>query len=148
MYPHQISVYSRTEDKQGKTKIIKIGIWGVNRPTFFHDLNIEWTQKFDCLGIVYDIDKMEYISDLIIEILKIVALWNSIYLTLFGKVSIVKSLLTSRFTHVLLSLPTPSSKAFLALENIFNNFIWNKKQNKIQKRNNGNAPNTIWYGFD
>ena len=50
-----------------KTKVIKIGTWGDNRTTFCHNLNLECTQKCKCLGISYDIDRMEYIPDLNIE---------------------------------------------------------------------------------
>ena len=54
-------------------------------------------------------------------------------LTLFGKVIIVKSLLISKFTHVLLSLPSPSTYMFKALESIFMNFIWGNKQPKFRR---------------
>ena len=37
-----------------KTKVIKIWNWGVgrdNRTTLCNEMNLEWTQNFDCLGI-------------------------------------------------------------------------------------------------
>ena len=121
-----------------KTKVIKIGKWGDNRTILCRDLNLEWTQKFDCLGISYDIGNMERISDMNIEkkigeIRKTTALWNSRFLTPFGKVIIVKSLLISKFTHVLLSLPSPSTYIYKVLENIFMNFIWGNKQPKFRR---------------
>ena len=117
--------------------MIKIGKWGDNRTIFCCDLKLEWTQKFDCFGISYDIGNMDRISDMNIEmkigeIRKIIALRNSRFLTPFGKVIIVKNLLISKITHVLLSLPSPSPDTLRTLENIFMNFIWCNKQPKFR----------------
>ena len=104
-----------------KTKVIKIG---------------EWTQKIDCLGVSYDVDKFDTISDQnvekkIIDIKKIINLWNARYLTPLGKVTIIKSLLISKITHVLLSHPTPSTYILNKLNIIFKNFIWKGKTPKF-----------------
>ena len=65
-----------------KTKVIKIGAWGDNRTILCPDLNLKWTQKCECLGIAYDINNMDNITDIniekkISEILKVIAIWKS-----------------------------------------------------------------------
>ena len=107
-----------------KTKVIRIGKWGDNRTKLCEDLNLDWTQKCDCLGITYDLDNFDRISDLniekkISEIKTIINLWNLRYLTPFGKIKIIKSLLIFKITHVLLSLPTPSNEIFDKLNMLF-----------------------------
>ena len=120
-----------------KTKVIKIGDWGDNRTKLCTELNLEWTHTFDCLGVSYDIDNFDNISDQNVEkkkidIKKIINLWNARYLTPLGKVTIIKSLLISKITHVLLSLPTPSTYILNKLNIIFKNFIWNGKTPKFR----------------
>ena len=122
-----------------KTKVVKVGGWGDDRTILCKDLNLEWTTKFDCLGISYDVENFDNIADeniskKINEIKKLINLWNSRYLTPFGKITIIKSLLISKITHVLLSLPTPSNDTFNTLDSIFSKFIWNCKNPKFRKK--------------
>ena len=121
---------------QKKLKVIKVGGWGDD--ILCNDLNLEWTSKFDCMGISYDINNFDAIADQniekkIIEIKKLINLWNARYLTPFGKITIIKSSLISKITHVLLSLPSPSAQSFDTLDSIFKSFIWNSKVPKLWK---------------
>ena len=50
-----------------KTKVIKVGRWGDDRTTFCNDLNLQWTSKFELLGISYDLENFDQIADLNIE---------------------------------------------------------------------------------
>ena len=43
------------------------------------------------------------------------------------------SIFISRIVHILTALPNPSEETVLTLQLIFNNFLWNEKQNKIRK---------------
>ena len=121
-----------------KTKVIKVGGCWDDRTTLCTDLNLQWTKEFDCLGITYDVEDFDQIADQKItkklnEINKLINLWNSRYLTPFGKITIIKSLLISKFTHVLLSLPTPSNDILNTLDHTFSKFIWNSKTPKFRK---------------
>ena len=121
-----------------KTKVIKIGGWGDSGTILCEDLKLEWTHTFVSLGITYDIENFDKITDnniimKIEEIQKLIQIWNARYLTPFGKITIVKSLFLSKITHVLLSLPTPSEGMFTLLENLFKNFIWGNKCPKFRK---------------
>ena len=76
---------------------------------------------------------MQYIYNKIKEIKKLIYVWNARILTPYGKITIVKRLLISKITHILLSLPSPNLRTFEELENLFKKFIWNQKTPKFRK---------------
>ena len=68
----------------------------------------EWTSSFEILGIIYNVELMSEITKLNIyrkigEVKKLICTWQSRNLTPYGKVAIIKSLLMSKFTHMLVS---------------------------------------------
>ena len=67
------------------------------------------------------------------EIRSLIRVWVSRNLTPYGKVSIIKSLLMSKITHMLLSLPSPSVICLKELYNTFSNFLWCGKPPKWRK---------------
>ena len=73
------------------------------------------------------------IENKILEIQKLIYLWNARNLTPYGKITIIKSLLISKITHVLLSLPSPNRTTFDKLEDMFKSFLWGKKPPKFRK---------------
>ena len=90
------------------------------------------------LGVKYDIDKMETITDdnialKLSEIKQLISIWSSRALTPYGKVVIIKSLLMSKITHILRSLSTPSENTFAQLDNLFFTFIWGNKPPKFRR---------------
>ena len=62
-----------------KTKVAKIGGWGDNGTTLCDDLLLDWTQEFTALGISYNVNNMEQITELNIEN-KIIEIQKLIYL--------------------------------------------------------------------
>ena len=112
-----------------KTKVAKLGVWRDSGTILCNDLHLDWTQKFTSLGINYDVNNLDEITDSNIEakigeIQRLITLWNARNLTPYGKIIVIKSLLISKITHVLLSLPSPSVELFSRLETTFKNFIW------------------------
>ena len=90
------------------------------------------------LGIHYNFNKLSETTDININaktnhIEKLIITWSTRLLTPHAKVAIVKSLLTSKITHILLSLPSPSSDIFRILETLFLNFIWDNTPAKFNK---------------
>ena len=67
------------------------------------------------------------------EINKLITVWSGRNITPLGKITLIKSLLISKITHILLSLPTPQEKTIKLLEGTFNKFIWNSKPSKFRK---------------
>ena len=64
-----------------KTKAIKFGVTGDSRITLCKDLNLIWTQEFTSLGIYYNINSFDRITDLnleskILEMEKMSSVWN------------------------------------------------------------------------
>ena len=121
-----------------KTKIIEIGGIRDNRINLCTDLKLIWTNKFTYLGITYDVQDMENITEQNIalkekEIHKLINAWTGRNVTPLGKIILIKSLLISKITHILLSLPTPKEQTFQKLDNIFGNFIWQGKPPKLRK---------------
>ena len=68
------------------------------------------------------------------EIKNLIRVWSTRKLTPYGKVTIVKSLLLSKITHILLSLPSPENALFKEIENIFLTFVWCGKPAKFSRR--------------
>ena len=64
---------------------------------------------------------------------KVIAVWKNRRLTPYGKVVIMRSLLFSKFTHILLSLPSPGKDTFKYLNSIVNDFLWEGKPPKFRK---------------
>ena len=100
-----------------KTKVIKIGAARDNRINLCTDLNLIWTDKFTSLGITYNINEMEHITEQNLEIKekeieKLIHVWSGRNITPLGKITIIKSLLISKITHILLSLPSPKIGTF------------------------------------
>ena len=121
-----------------KTKVVKIGVEGDNRMEMCTDLNLLWTKKFTALGVTYDVQNMKDISDQNIEIktneiIKLITIWSGRNITPLGKITVIKSLLISKITHILLSLPTPNINTIKKLESVFKDFIWNQKPPKFRK---------------
>ena len=67
------------------------------------------------------------------DIKKLISIWNTRSLTPYGKVVIIRSLLMSKITHILLSLPTPSDTTFAQLDQLFFTFMWGNKPPKFRR---------------
>ena len=120
------------------TKVVKIGALRDRSIHWQGKYGFEWTSSFGILGIVYNIKDMENITKLNIyrkmgEVKKLIRIWQSRNLTPYGKITIIKSLLMSKFTHMLLSLPSPSTELIKELDQLFADFIWSGKPAKFRK---------------
>ena len=121
-----------------KTKVIKIGASRDRRITWEGKFGLKWTHKFKVLGIHYDTFKLHDITTINInlkmaEIKNLIRVRSTRKLTPYGKVTIVKSLLLSKITHILLSLPSPENALFKEIENIFLTFVWCGKPAKFSR---------------
>ena len=59
--------------------------------------------------------------------------WQGRSLTPLGKITVIKSLMLSRITHLLLSLPNPCNRFIKDLTLLFYKFIWNGKRDKVKR---------------
>ena len=121
-----------------KTKVIKIGVSRDRRIPWEGQFGLKWTHSFEVLGIQYDVFNLRDITEInlelkIVKIKKLIRTWSTRKLSPYGKVVIVKSLLLSKITHILLSLPTPNEMTIKKIEKIFYSFIWSDKPAKFSK---------------
>ena len=90
--------------------------------------NFKWTKKLKVLGVVFaNTDEEGYEENFeskLKHIKSIIASWKKRYITLRGKIVLVKSLLLPILTHILISLPTPSETFLKRLKTTVFNFIW------------------------
>ena len=96
------------------------------------------SSSFEILGIFYNIEDMNNITSINIyrkmgEVKKLIRIWQARNLTPYGKITIIKSLLISKFTHMLLSLPSPSTEIIKELEQLFADFLWSGKPPKFRR---------------
>ena len=66
------------------------------------------------------------------EIRSLINIWTLRNLTLFGKLTIIKCLLISKITHILLSLPNPKTQTLHEIDCIFKNYLWKNKRPKYR----------------
>ena len=121
-----------------KTKVVKLGSKRGSNIPWQGKFGLNWSDKFEILGIHYDMNKFNEITKLNIqrkigEIQQLIRIWSSRNLTPYGKVTIIKSLLISKITHMLLSLPSPNILCFKDLNNMFSRFLWCGKTQKWRK---------------
>ena len=133
---HRISGLKINVDK---TKVVKFGGDRDSSDNLCPDLNLIWTNNFTSLGINYDVTDLENITQLNIEpklldMERLIRIWQLRNLTLIGKIIIIKSLLVSKFIHILLSLPSPNECLFVKIESIFEKFLWNGGPPKFRKQ--------------
>ena len=60
--------------------------------------------------------------------------WSKRKLTVFGHITIIKSLALSKFVSLFVFLPTPPAELFKELEVIFFDFLWNAGPDRIDRK--------------
>ena len=121
-----------------KTKLVKLGVTRDSSIQWQGKFGFNWTDDFEILEIQYNIKKLHEITDINIqrkmgEIQKLIRIWSTRNLTPYGKVIIIKSLLISKITHMLLSLPSSSVWCIKELNETFAKFLWCGKPPKWRK---------------
>ena len=54
-------------------------------------------------------------------------MWRRRFLTPLGKITVIKSLLLPKITHLLIALPNPDTETLNIISGIFYDFLWNAK---------------------
>ena len=98
--------------------------------------NLDWEQKpIKILEVVFTaevFDIWDQNSDNIVEKIKsMINIWSRRKLTLIGRVTIIKSLMLSKFAYLFLALPNPPSSLVKSLEKMLFGFLWNKGPDRI-----------------
>ena len=64
---------------------------------------------------------------------KVLNAWSRRNLTPFGSITVIKSLVISKITHLLMNLPDPEESFLKELNKLLYNFLWNGKNDKIRR---------------
>jgi hypothetical protein len=97
-------------------------------------VNLEFelvSNHFTVLGITYCIDlennsmfELKF-TPKIEEIKALLYAWSRRMISTAGRVTVIKSLMLPKITHLLISLPTPPKEKLKEIENIFYQYVWN-----------------------
>ena len=117
-----------------KTKLIWIGseVTSLKKLNVTH--NLHWGDtNFTLLGIKFSCDltnlpKLNY-QNTLDSAKKVLKCWKPRYLTPMGKITVIKTLILSKFTHLFMLIPTPL-EVLNVLNKMFFNFIWERKPEK------------------
>ena len=128
-----------------------------DKPRFVDELKIKWCVKFKLLGIYFDstLSKMYTNYEKVIEsIRREINSWKFRFLTIFGKVMVVKTICIPKLNHIAAVVPNPSCTHLRSLELELKQFIASNNPNvvddktrKMTVRNGGfGVPNinTFW----
>ena len=99
---------------------------------------LELTDKFVLLGITFNVKELDKITDnnctqKFPKMKKVLRQRKRRQLTLNGKISVFKSLISSMITHILLSLPSPSQTFINEYDSLVKDFLWDGKPPKYRK---------------
>ena len=106
---------------EDKTKALWIGAMGRSEKRICIEYNLDWEQKpLKILGVtftaeVFDIWDQNW-EDILHKVNSLLNIWSKRRLTLPGKITIIKSLVLSKFTHLFLALPNPPGVFLKLLE--------------------------------
>ena len=131
----QFAVMSGLRINSNKTNVVWIGSKRKELPlsTCSH---LNWVRnRFSMLGVDFSLDLHEMpalnYSSIVEDIRKSMKQWSKRYLTVLGRIAVVKSLFISRFSHLVLAIPNPDCNLIHELNNMFFNFIWKGKTDRI-----------------
>ena len=74
------------------------------------------------------------ITPVVQKIVNIIKTWGQRKLTLYGKTTIMKSLLESQLIYTLSVLPSPDLSIMEEIDKALFDFLWDKKPHKIAKK--------------
>ena len=97
-----------------------------DKPKFIEELKIKWCTEFKLLGIYFDstLSKMHVNYEKAIEsVRQEINSWKYHFLTIFGKVTVIKTMCIPKLNHIAVVVPNPSCAHLRALESELKQFI-------------------------
>ena len=102
----------------GKTYLTVFGKL-TDKPKFIKELGIKWCTEFKLLGIYFDstLSKMHVNYEKAIEsVRREINSSKFCFLTIFGKVTVIKTMFVQKLNHITVVVPSPSCTLVRALE--------------------------------
>ena len=119
----------------GKTNLTIFGKH-FEKPGFVDELNLEWCVEFKLLGIQFDstLSKMHVNYDIAINLIrKDINSWKYRFLSIFGKITVIKTLCIPKINHVIAVVPNPSVAHLKLLESELKFFISDGNPNVVDE---------------
>ena len=122
-----------------KTKALWIGSMCKSSKILCKEFSIDWEQKpLKILGVFFSpevFDIWDHNLDNVIKKVKgMISIWSRRKLTLIGRITVIKSLMLSKFAYLFLALPNPPGELIKNLERMFFKFLWNKGPDRISRK--------------
>ena len=121
-----------------KTQIAWIGSSRKSNVRYMRDKNFIWDPgSFKVLGIHFSVNTNDIANinfeGKIEEVKREISRWNKRNMTPLGKITIIKTLVISKLTHLFMNMPDPSTRFLKELEEIIFTFLWGSKTHKVKK---------------
>ena len=121
-----------------KTRCIKIGSLRYDSVLPDELVHFNWSQElFTVLGITYRVSlesnsmfELKF-TPKIKEIKELICSWSRKILSTAERITVVKSLILPKITHLLISLPNPPKEKIKEIEFFLYQYIWNSKTPRV-----------------
>ena len=113
-----------------KTHVVWIGAKKYSTDSIKTRWKLSWgSTQFKLLGIIFNVDLDKIIGlnydDRIKQIKHSIKMWRMRFLTPLGKITVIKSLILPKITHLLIALPNPKPETLDNIDSIFYEYLWN-----------------------
>ena len=101
------------------------------------DLKMTWTTTFESLGVKFDnkLENMDLnLTETMAKMKSTLKNWKNRYLTPFGKITVIKSLVLSKITHLVIIIPSLSNHFLNEIDIYVQDFLWDSKPNQVAKK--------------
>ena len=122
-----------------KTSAVWIGSKKGSNEILCKEYKMSWVgvKHFDYLGVTLCTDlnaivNVNYMSTMQ-AITKQIHHWSKRFLTVLGRIVVVKTLLLPKLNHLVLSLPSPEGTLISEINSKFHHFIWGGKIDRISR---------------
>ena len=105
---------------------------------FIPELNLNWNPvTFKVLGVVFYTNVHETVlinyENKLKEMETLLNSWSRRNITPFGKITVIKTLVMSKVTHLFMNLPHPDEKFLHDLNLLLYSFLWNGNHDKMKR---------------
>ena len=121
-----------------KTELLRIGSLKNSNARLYTQKQLQWTNKVvKLLGVQLTADRKQLLKlnyePIITKLQNIISVWQQRKITLFGKISVIQSLLVSQLIYMFSVLPSPSREFLGAIEKTLVDYLWSNKKHHLSK---------------
>ena len=137
---HFFNKMSGLKVNEEKTKALWVGSMSKSQKKNCQEYDLDWEQKpIIILGVTFSADVCnvwEYNADYILhKTNRIIHAWSKKKLTLPGKITLIKSLMLAKFTHLFLALPIQQGELLKVVDRTFNKYLRNNGPDRRSRKN-------------